>query len=55
MFSGKHPNVMNNTEKNKNLVFRAFKNDPIISIKDAEVLFNQMFINTKGYLYDWNV
>ncbi|MBU3214405.1 alpha-glucosidase/alpha-galactosidase [Clostridium estertheticum] len=43
--------------KNKKLAFTAFVNDPLlanISLKDAQVLFNEMFDNTKQYLKGWN-
>ncbi|MCB2357750.1 alpha-glucosidase/alpha-galactosidase [Clostridium estertheticum] len=43
--------------KDKKLAFTAFVNDPLlanISLKDAQVLFNQMFDNTKEYLKGWN-
>lgn len=43
--------------KDKKLAFTAFVNDPLvvnISLKDAWVLFNEMFDNTKEYLKGWN-
>lgn len=43
--------------KDKSLAFRAFVNDPqvTIDIKEAEELFNQMLENTKKYLPGWEL
>lgn len=43
--------------KDKKLAFTAFVNDPLvvnILLKDAQVLFNEMFDNTKEYLKGWD-
>jgi len=42
--------------KDKKLAFTAFVNDPLlanISLIDAQILFNEMFDNTKKYLKGW--
>lgn len=43
--------------KDKELAFRAFANDPLItaSINDARSLFEEMLRNTKEYLPGWNI
>ncbi|KRE57682.1 family 4 glycosyl hydrolase [Paenibacillus sp. Soil750] len=44
-------------QKDKDLAFKAFVNDPLVTIDihDAEVLFDQMLHNTKAYLPGWNI
>jgi alpha-galactosidase/6-phospho-beta-glucosidase family protein len=43
--------------KDKNLAFRAFFNDPLVSIDiyDAEQLFEHMLLNTKSFLPGFNI
>ncbi len=44
-------------KKDKDLAFRAFANDPLITatIQDAWTLFNDMLRNTKAYLPGWDI
>ena len=42
-------------ERDLEKAFAAFRNDPLVSISDADArkLFNEMVENTKEYLQDW--
>lgn len=44
-------------EKNKNLAFTSFFNDPLVSIglDDAEQLFAEMLRSSRNYLSDWDI
>ena len=44
-------------ERDKELAFQAFVNDPLVNIdlKDAKALFDEMLENTKAYLPGYDV